>query len=135
MEKSTMAADGASGAAAGLAWKLGLIQKLLALVGVGAVGAVVMASFDPPPTRRAMFAQALAAGVMAILFTPAMVRWLDSMFDWITVNDVESWAEVALPCGFMVGALSWGFIGALSKLRTIVKDKGADALARRAGIE
>ena len=137
MKETTMPADGASGAAAaGLAWKLGLIQKLAALVSVGAVGALVMAAVDPPATRKALFLQSLAAGLMSILFTPGIVRWLDSIFEFIDMRgaDVEQWAEVALPVGFILGALSWGILGAMVKLRALVKDRGAETLLKRTGL-
>ena len=110
--------------------------KLLSLIGVGAAGAAVMAAVDPPGSRRALFAQAAVAGTMALIFTPGAVRALVSV-GWVAPfgGDVERWAEVALPCGFLVGALSWGVVGALVKLRALLRDRAADALARRVGLD
>lgn len=110
--------------------------KLLSLLGVGAAGAIVMAAVEPPQTRRALFVQACVAGFVALLFTPGAVRALVAA-GWVAPfgGDVERWAEVALPCGFLLGALSWGLVGALVKLRAILRDRAADALARRVGVD
>jgi hypothetical protein len=110
--------------------------KLLSLIGVGAIGAVVMAAVEPPKSRRALFAQALAAGVMAPIFTPAAVRALSSAgFVDLAGAGIERWGEVALPVGFLIGSLSWGFVGALVKIRAMLPDRGADAVARRVGLD
>lgn len=138
-----MAADGASGmAAAGLALKYGWAAKLTALIGVGTLSALLIAAIDPaeaiqdPKKRRKLIlVQAFAAGIVAPLFTPATVRWIDSMLTWVdTTQSIEAWAEIALPVGLLWGSLSWGILGAMVKLRQIVRDRAAGELARRVGI-
>lgn len=135
--RPTPVTEPASTAVAGAAaWKLGLVHKLAALVSVGVIGAMMIAAFEPPKTKRTLFAQALAAGVMALLFTPAVVRYAEASLGWAAgaSNSVERWAEVALPVAFLVGATSWGLVGALSKLRTILREKAAKAIANRVGL-
>lgn len=111
--------------------------KLLSLFGVGAAGAVIMAAVEPPQSRRVLFAQACAAGTMALVFTPGAVRALDASTGWVDLSHagIEQWAEVALPCGFLIGALSWGIVGALVQIRRLLRDRAAGELARRVGIE
>lgn len=130
----TEPASSAAGAVA--AWKLGLLHKLVALFGIGAVGAALMSLYDPPASRRALFAQALAAGVVALTFTLPALRWLDSAVGWIDLADGDpaQWLEVALPVGFLLGSVSWGGIGALVKLRSLIRDRAAQALASKAGL-
>ena len=110
--------------------------KLLSLIGVGAIGAVVMAAVEPPKSRRMLFAQAMVAGVMAPIFTPGAVRALVSM-GWVDLAGagIERWGEVALPVGFLIGSLSWGAAAALVKLSSILRDRGAGAVAHRLGLD
>jgi hypothetical protein len=137
----TEPASGAVGAIA--AWKLGVLHKVLALFGIGALGAWLIAIADPTPesaTRkeraRIFFLQSLAAGVMALLFTVPAMRFLGSMFEWAkpTPGDPESWLTTALPIGFLIGALSWGLVGALVKLRQLLNERGAKAIGERVGL-
>jgi len=140
----------ASSAAAGIAaWKLGLLTKLGGLLGAGVIGGLLAAAADPAeamPDRRKRFklivTQVTAGGTLSIACTPAVVRWLDSTLDWIdldacaTMHDcIGRWAEVALPVALLIGALSMGILGAAVKLRAIVRDRGAAALAKKAGLE
>lgn len=140
----------ATSAAAGIAaWKFGLLAKIGTLLGVGGIGGLLVAAADTAhvvPDRaqrlKLTFVQFVAAGVVSISCTPATMRWLDAMFDWINLaacsnwdECFQSWAELALPVGLLYGALSWGIIGMLVKLRIIVRDRGADAIAARAGLD
>lgn len=138
-----MAADGASSVAAvGLSMKYGLAAKLAALVGTGTIGALLVAAVDPaealpdPKARRKLiFGQVVSAAVVAPMFTPATVRALDSTFAWVqATSSVEAWAAVAMPVGLLWGCLAWGILGAMVKLRQIVRDRAAGVLAKRAGL-
>lgn len=135
----------ATSAVAGVAaWKMGLLSKLGVLVGGGALGALLIAAVDPAEAepdprkrRRLIFTQVLVAGAMSMTFTPATVRWLASWNDWIQLGsgNFEAWAEVTLPVALTIGALGWGMLGAAVKLRQMVRDRGADAIAEKAGLK
>lgn len=130
----TEPASSAVGIAA--AWKLGLVHKVAALFGVGALGAWLMAAFDPPATRRGFFLQALVAGVVALLFTLPVLRYAAATWTWAKVEpgDVEGWLTLALPIGFLLGAMSWGLVGALVQLRRLVQERAAKAIGERVGL-
>lgn len=140
-----MAADGASGAA-GLAFaaKYGVFAKLGALLGAGAVGAILIAAVDPaeaipdPKKRRKLIlTQVVTAAVVCGMCGPLAVRWLGRADGWfpVTPGDVGSWVELAMPVGLILGGLSWGLIGALVKLRQVIAARGAAAIADRVGIK
>ena len=140
-----MAADGASGAA-GLAFaaKYGVFAKLGALLGAGAVGAILIAAVDPaeaipdPKKRRKLIlTQVVTAAVVCGMCGPLAVRWLGRAGGWfpVTPGDVGSWVELAMPVGLVLGGLSWGLIGALVKLRQLIAARGAAAIADRVGIK
>lgn len=121
----------ASSAAAAAGIKFGLS------LGAGGLGALAMAAFDPPPTKKAMYAQAAVAGTLAIVSTKLAIKilagWWPSVFD---ISNASIWdaVDVLLPVGFLIGALSWGLMGALVKLRGLVAAKGADAVAEKVGL-
>lgn len=140
-----MAADGASGAA-GLAFaaKYGVFAKLGALLGAGAVGAILIAAVDPaeaipdPKKRRKLIAsQVAAAGVVCGMCGPLVVRWLGRADGWFPVpaGDIGGWVELAMPVGLILGGMSWGLIGAMVKLRQLIAARGAGAIADRVGIK
>lgn len=130
-----MAAEPVSSAATGGAlWKaLGLGS---ALVGSGVVGALLIASFDPPKTKKGLFAQAAVAGIVSLVFGPLAVRTADHYFDFITITGAEALdaLQQAAPIYFIVGAMSWGLCGAAVKLRQWIHDKGATIITNRTGI-
>lgn len=130
-------ASSAAGAAAVLA-------KLGGLLGAGVVGALLVAAVDPaealpdPKARRRLIAlQVIVAGVVSTLCTKIVVRWLDATFDFIDLRGggFDEWAEVALPVALLLGALSWGLLGAVVKLRALVRERGADAVADTIGLD
>ena len=111
--------------------------KMVTALGAGALGAIVLGMVDPPATRRQFVAQGFVAGMCSIVGTPLTARWLDSMFDFIDLSHsapVENVLEVFTPVAFVIGALSWGVIGAMVKLRALVRDRAAERLAKAAGL-
>jgi len=123
-----------SGTAAGIfGWKA---LGFSALLGSGVLGGLVMAVFDPPKTRKQLFLQGTAAGIGSLFFGPVVLRVLDHYLDWInlaTATGPEMF-EVAAPVYLLIGTMSWGAFAALAKLREIVRDHGAGALANKIGI-
>lgn len=115
--------------------------KLGSLAGIGIVGGLLIAAVDPTEAepdprrrRRLIVLQGFVAGVFSTTCTLPFVRWLDYMFDWINLgpgSTIEDWFEIALPVALFIGALSWGIVGALAKLRRIIRDRAADDIARR----
>jgi hypothetical protein len=142
--KATHMTEPASAAAAGFAAaKYGLLGKLASLFAVGALGAFLVVLADPMPDNtpravriRVLFAQFLSAGVVALLFTLPVLRIAGATWEWARVapGDIEGWLTLALPVGLILGALGWGLIGALLKLRNLIRDRGGVAAAARMGI-
>jgi hypothetical protein len=130
-----MAAEPISGAAAGIiGWKA---LGFGALVGTGVVGALMMAVFDPPKDKKTMLKQALVAAVSSLFFGPAAVRTFDHFFDFInlaTASGLEV-LEWGAPIYFLIGAFSWGAFGAAVRLREIIRDRGAQKLAAKVGLD
>jgi hypothetical protein len=110
--------------------------KFGAALGAGILGALVMSSFDLPKTRMQLAVQASVAGVCADVFTAVVVRWADKTFDFIDLSnaDLERMLEVVLPVGFLIGALSWGFVGALVALRRIIGERAGEKAASAVGL-
>lgn len=108
----------------------GLLAKGLASIGFGAVGALIMAAFDPPKTRRALFWQALASAAGSLVFGHAALRVLDHFTPWVDIAALpqDQWIEWAAPVYFVVGALSWGLFGALAQLRRALRERGVQHL-------
>jgi hypothetical protein len=129
----TEPASTAAGAAA--AWKFGLVHKLAALLAIGGIGGLLIAAFDPPKSRALLFGQAAVAGFMSLLLTPAALRALDYYAVWIDLSSPERWLEAALPAGFLIGAMSWGLMGALVKLRELIRVRAARSLAGKVGLK
>jgi hypothetical protein len=98
------------------------ISKLLILFATGALGAAVMAALRPQ-TGRQLFIQALVAGVISTYFT-------ESVMDVLSIPEKHK-----LPIGFLLGAMSWGLVGAAVRLRDIVSQRGGDAIAHRVGLD
>jgi hypothetical protein len=129
----TEPASTAAGAVA--AWKFGLIHKLLTLIAIGGLGGLLIAAFDPPKNRMVLFGQAAVAGFLSLLLTLPVLRALDYYAAWIDLATPEQWLEAALPVGFLIGAMSWGLMGALVKLRELIRVRAARSLAEKAGFK
>lgn len=124
------------------------LAKLLGIPAAGLVGALLVAAFDPseavkdPKKRQKLLLVQYTAGLtVACMFTLGTVRWLDFNLEWInlpqhiqSLDELQAWFEIALPVGFIYGGLSIGLIGALVKLRQIIADRGAEAVADRIGL-
>lgn len=141
MKANTMSAETTAGI---LAAKYGVLAKLAALLGTGAVGAVLIAAFDPaeavpdPKARRKLIlTQVVTAALVAGMLGPVLVSWLGKPTGYFPVSagDAMGWIELAMPVGLLLGGVSWGLIGALVKLRKLIADRGADAVADRIGLE
>lgn len=96
-----MAADGASGAAAGLALKLA----------PAAVGALIMIAVGPKTIgRRELFLRAFVALGLSYLFSDAAASYVASEFAWF--NPLTH--RTALDG--LIGCIGWGAMGGLSAL-------------------
>lgn len=96
------------GVSAGLLAKFGT-AKILTL-GAAVVGALIMAAFRPPKSRKEMFYQAAVALGSSLVFGSFAVALVAN---WTGLS-----ADVASPAvhGF-IGAVSWGFFGGLAHWR------------------
>ena len=113
----------AEGIGAGLLWKLGVS------IGAGVLGASIMAAMDPPTTKRELFKQAAVAGVGSMVFGPVALTVVSHYAPFLA-NSLET----AVPVYFLVGALAWGVFGAIAKLRVLIRDRAANALAVKFGV-
>lgn len=118
------------------------MAKVLGIPAAGLIGALVVAAADPaevmpdPIKRRKLIRVQYVTGlIVAWFFTPATVMWLTHKVEWIEPKEPIEWLQVALPIGFIYGGLAIGLIGALVKLRQIINDRGADAIAARVGLD
>ena len=107
----------------------GLLIKAASTIGVGVLGAAIMAAFDPPQSRKELFLHATLAGVGSFVFGPLALMAATKFVTFATPG------ELLMPVYFLVGALSWGAFGAIAKLRKLISDKGASALADRVGLK
>lgn len=116
---------------------VGLLWKALASLGAGVLGAAIMAAVDPPTTRKELFSQAAVAGVGSLVFGPVVLRVVNHFVPFLGTDNKTVWDlfEVAVPVYFLVGAISWGFFGAVAKVRKMIADKAASALAKKLGVE
>lgn len=141
MKAQTMSAE--TTAAGILAAKYGVFSKVAALLTAGAVGAVLIAAFDPaeavpdPKARRKLIlVQVVTAALVAGMVGPVVVSWLGKPTGFLPVSagDALGWIELAMPVGLLLGGLSWGLIGALVKLRKLIADRAAQVVADRVGL-
>lgn len=142
MKAHTMSAE--TTAAGILAAKYGLVAKLAALFAAGGLTAVMIAAFDPAEAmpdpkrrRRLLFAQVITAALVAVMVGPLVVSWLGKPGGYFPVQpgDMQAWIELAMPVGLILGGLSWGFIGALVRLRRLIAERGAQIVADRVGLK
>lgn len=97
----------------------------VSIFAVGVAGACLIAAVDPPKTRRELFMRGLVAGVCSLGFGPLAVHAVAHYIEWLDVNAIDHVAPVYL----LVGALSWGLVGALAMLNKIIRNRGAKAVA------
>lgn len=114
--------------------------KVLGLMGIfsaGLVGAACIAAFDPPENRRQLFAQAAVAGVGSVFFGPAIALVVQHFITWVDWAHLPAATAVEynMPIYFVVGSMAWGVFGAMSKLRKLIAARGAEALAKRVGMD
>lgn len=119
---STMATEPASAVAAGLLFKAGTAA------GAGLLGGLIMAAFDPPASRKELFLQAAVAGTGSAVFGPTALSAASKFIEF------SSTSELMIPVYFLVGALSWGAMGALAKFRKLVSERGAAAVGGKVGL-
>lgn len=128
-----------SAAAGGIAAKYGLLPKLILMFSASAVGAAFIAAYHPE-TRRETWWRALGAGIggvfvggivlrfaaehVPLLAPPADIRLF---WDWLL--------EVVVPLLFVFGGLFWGLVGMVQNLAKKIRDKGADVIAQKTGLE
>lgn len=120
-EPISAAAASAVGAAQTVAGKAAL-AKLAAIFATGAVGAAVMAALRPV-TARQLFVQAAVAGVVSVYFAESVIDWFPALRGF------------TLQVAFLLGAMSWGIVGALVRLRDLIDKRGARVIAARVGID
>lgn len=114
-----------SGVFAGILAKYGWVK--LFTLGAAVGGAVLMAAFRPPKTRKEMFLQAAVALGCSFMFGDTLASLLDYFFNFIDLNTAPFWdfLQFYVAVHGIVGALSWGIFGGLAVLR----DKaGADPI-------
>lgn len=85
--------------------------KLMSM-GVALIGALFMMLFRPPKTRKEVLYHALVAASGSLIFggffSQLALSWLPDDF---------TLSQVAMPVHFLVGALSWGGMGAVATYR------------------
>ena len=126
-------------AAGGIAAKYGLLPKLILMFSASAVGAAFIAAYHPE-TRRETWWRALGAGVGGVFVGGIVLRFaaqhvpllappsdMAAFWDWLL--------EVVVPLLFVFGGLFWGLVGMVQNLAKRIKDQGADAIARKTGLE
>lgn len=92
--------------------------KLLT-VGAALAGAVMMAVFRPPKTKKEMFYQGAVALGCSLLFGDTVCQMLDYWFDFInlTSSPREQVIQFVVAVHGLVGAMSWGLFGGIAVLR------------------
>lgn len=111
----------------------GFFMKALFTGVFGLAGAAIIASVDPPKTKKMLFLQAAVAITISLLFGPIVLSALDYYFEFISLSkaSLESYLEIAAPVHALIGALSWGGVGFLVKLRELLASDGARILKEK----
>lgn len=123
---SGIEASGALGAAAA---KCGGIAKLGAMFGASAFGAALISAYHPE-TRKETWWRALGAGLGGVVIGKPVLLAATHYLPWMGGD-----AGVESAILFMIGSLFWGIVGALQNLQKKIKDKGADAVAEKIGLD
>lgn len=126
-------------AAGGIAAKYGLVSKVLLMFAASAVGAAFIAAYHPE-TRRETWWRALGAGIGGVFVGGIVLRFAAQHFSFLAppADLALSWdwlLEVVVPLLFVFGGLFWGLVGMIQNLAKKIKERGADAIAKKAGIE
>jgi hypothetical protein len=105
----------------GSAWGISAITKYgwikFAALGAALAGALMMAAFRPPKTRRELFIQAGVALGCSFLFGSFIADAILYKFQLVDVNSFEAFLNFQMAVHGMTGALSWGVFGGLAALR------------------
>jgi len=117
--ENTMPEPTMSGAAAGAAAAKTVVGAKIITVVAGVAGAAVMIAIRPNMTRKQMFLHALVAGVVSLFMTNPFLAVMANVSDWF---DTTKWIpetrdEWRTMWSFVLGALSWGMMGALYYMR------------------
>lgn len=88
--------------------------KLFAAI-AGVVGAVLMIVIRPNLTRKQMALHAFVAAIVSVFATGPAIAWVgpDAFKTW----EPETQRDLYLIVALVLGALSWGFVGALYYIR------------------
>lgn len=88
--------------------------KLFAAI-AGIAGAILMIVIRPNLTRKQMALHACVAAIVSVFATGPAIAWMgpDSFKAW----DPETQRDLYLIVALVLGALSWGFVGALYYVR------------------
>ena len=124
---SGIEASGAIGAAAA---KYGLFAKLVTMFGASAFGAALIAAYHPE-TRKETWWRALGAGIGGVVIGKPVVLAAAHYLPWLGGGDFGVESAIL----FMIGSLFWGIVGALQGLQKKIKDRGADVVADKIGLE
>ncbi len=129
MEKhmSGIEASGALGAAAA---KYGGLAKLGAMFGASAFGAALIAAYHPE-TRKDTWWRALGAGIGGVVIGKPAVLAAAHYLPWLGGGDFGVESAIL----FLTGSLFWGIVGTLQNLQKKIKDRGADVVADKLGLD
>ena len=138
MKAKTMAIE-TGAAAGGIAAKYGLVSKVALMFAASAVGAAFIAAYHPE-TRRETWWRALGAGIGGVFVGGIVLRFAAQHFDFLApTSDLAmfwDWLlEVVVPLLFVFGGLFWGLVGMVQNLAKRIREQGADAIAKKAGLE
>ena len=101
-----------SGTVATVAATKGSIKLFAVLAGVA--GSALMIAIRPNLTRKQMAMHAGAAGAMSWFLTAPAIR-IASGFGWLELEKwpIEDMQDLHVAVAFVIGAMSWGFVGGL----------------------
>lgn len=124
--------------AATIAAKYGFLGKVVAMFAASALGAAIIALYHPQTRSETMW-RALGAGIGGVFVGGIVLRFASSYVDFLAppkdISQFWEWLlDVVLPLLFLFGGLFWGLVGMLQNLSKKIKDKGADAVADRVGL-
>lgn len=91
--------------------------KLFSL-GAALGGALMMAAFRPPKSRKELIIQAMVALGSSFLFGDTLANLADHFFDFVnlTTDPIDKVVQFQVTVHGLVGAMSWGVFGGLKVL-------------------